>query len=84
MTKTYENPDPKRRSGGLIVDFEGKRPNIIIESFSDTPSLKIVTARTTDGIYTLWSENTYDSIGDWTGVQAVARVKELALSAKKK
>lgn len=84
MANTYTNPDPRRENTGLVVDFEGARPNIIIESFNDSPTTKLVVARTNDGVYTLWSEEAYDNIGDWTSTQAVARVGELALLGKKK
>lgn len=87
MAKTYTNPDPKRENTGIVVTFEGvepKKANITIESFSDNAVQKEVIARTNDGIYTLWADAAYDSIGDWTSAQAVARVKELALAGKKK
>ena len=35
-------------------------------------------------MYTLWVDAAYDTIGDWTSDQAIARVKELALAGKKK
>ena len=84
MAKTYTNPDPKRTNTGLVVNFEGARPNITIEAFNDDTLMKIVVAKTNDGIYTLWSDASYDSIGDWTNAQAIDRVKELALAGKKK
>jgi len=87
MVKTYTNPDPKRNNTGLVVTFEGVTPpkaNITIESFSDNPISKVVLARTNDGMYTLWVDAAYDTIGDWTSDQAIARVKELALAGKKK
>ena len=84
MANTYTNPDPKRNNTGIVVNFEGARPNITINAFNDDARNKSVLARTNDGIYTLWTDTTYDSIGDWTSEQAIARVKELALAGKKK
>lgn len=87
MAKTYTNPDPKRNNTGLVVTFEGvepKKAKITIDSFSDSTTQKKVVARTNDGIYTLWADDAYDAIGDWTNEQAIARVKELALAGKNK
>ena len=84
MAKTYTNPDPKRENTGIVVNFEGARPNITIDAFNDDTKNKSVVAKTSDGIYTLWEDAAYDSIGDWTSAQAIDKVKELALAGKKK
>ena len=84
MAKTYTNPDPRRENTGIVVNFEGARPNITIDAFNDDAKNKVVLARTSDGIYTLWADEAYDAAGDWTSAQAVAKVKELALAGKKK
>ena len=84
MAKTYTNPDAETIDTGIDVTFENGRPKIIIETFEDSATRKVVNARTSDGNYKLWSDATYDSIGDWTTAQAVARVKELALAGVKK
>ena len=87
MAKTYTNPDPKRNNTGLVVTFEGANPpkaNITIDAFNDDTKNKSVIAKTSDGIYTLWADEAYDAIGDWTSAQAIAKVKELALAGKKK
>ena len=84
MARTYTNPDPKRNNTGIEVTFENGKPKITIESINDNAKAKLVLARTDDGIYTLWADEAYDSIGDWTSAQAIAKVKELALAGKKK
>ena len=84
MAKTYTNPDPRRENTGIVVNFEGARPNITIDAFNDDAKNKSVVARTSDGIYTLWADEAYDAAGDWTSEQAIAKVKELALAGKKK
>jgi hypothetical protein len=84
MAKTYTNPDPKRNNTGIVVNFEGARPNITIDAFNDDAKNKSVVAKTSDGIYTLWADEAYDAVGDWTSEQAIAKVKELALAGKKK
>jgi hypothetical protein len=84
MAKTYTNPDPKANNTGLVVNFEGARTNITIDAFNDDTKNKSVIAKTSDGIYTLWADEAYDAIGDWTSAQAIAKVKELALAGKKK
>lgn len=84
MTRTYTNPDSETNNTGIVVDFEGARPNITIDAFADNAKSKSVMARTSNGNYTLWTGEAYDSIGDWTSAQAVARVKELTLEGKKK
>jgi hypothetical protein len=84
MAKTYTNPDPKRNNTGIEVTFENGKPKIIIEAFNDDAKSKVILARTNDGIYTLWADGAYDSIGDWTTQQAIDKVRELALAGKKK
>ena len=84
MARTYINPDPRRNNTGIEVTFENGKPKITIESFNDNAKAKVILARTDDGIYTLWADEAYDSIGDWTTEQAIARVRELALEGKKK
>ena len=84
MARTYTNPDPRRNNSGIEVTFENGKPKISIESFNDNAKAKSVLARTDDGIYTLWADEAYDNIGDWTTEQAVARVRELALAGLKK
>ena len=84
MTRTYANPDAETIDTGIEVTFENGRPKIIIELFEDSAIKKVVNARTSDGNYKLWAGETYDSIGDWTTAQAIARVKELALAGVKK
>ena len=84
MAKTYTNPDPKRENTGIVVNFEGARTNITIDAFNDDAKNKLVVARTSDGIYTLWADAAYDAVGDWTSEQAIVKVKELALAGKKK
>jgi hypothetical protein len=82
MTRRYTNPETNNT--GIVVDFEGVRPNITIDAFNDNAKSKSVMAKTNNGNYTLWIGDAYDSIGDWTSAQAVARVKELTLEGKKK
>jgi hypothetical protein len=84
MARTYTNPDANTNNTGIVVNFEGARPNITIEAFTDNPINKSVMARTTNGNYTIWTGEAYDSIGDWTSEQAIAKVKELTLAGKKK
>jgi hypothetical protein len=84
MAKTYTNPDAETIDTGIEVTFENGRPKIIIELFEDSAIKKVVNARTSDGNYKLWAGEAYDTIGDWTTAQAIARVKELALAGVKK
>lgn len=84
MAKTYTDPDAETDNINIEVTFETGKPKIIIKAFEDNAIRKIVNARTTNGNYTLWADEAYDSIGAWTTVQAVARVKELALAGVKK
>lgn len=84
MAKTYTNPDAERSNTGLEVTFENGKSKIIIQAFEDSAIKKVVAARTSDGNYVLWTDEAYDAIGDWTSAQAITRVKELALSGKKK
>jgi hypothetical protein len=84
MARTYTNPDVETNNTGIEVTFENGRPKITINAFEDNAKSKSVMARTSNGNYTLWTGEAYDSIGDWTSAQAVARVKELTLEGKKK
>ena len=84
MARTYANPDAETNNTGIEVTFENGRPTITIKAFEDNAVRKIVNARTSDGNYTLWAGEAYDSIGDWTSEQAIAKVRELALAGKKK
>jgi hypothetical protein len=91
MAKYTTNPDPKRHTGGVEVTLENpivtrqfdgqeiKRGVITIKKFMDNPSRKIVAVMTDDNkLYELWKDEAYDTIGDWTTAQAVARLKEMA------
>jgi hypothetical protein len=72
---------------GLVVTFEGVTPakaNITINSFNDSTVHKTVSARTSEGMYILWTDAVYDAIGDWTSAQAIERIKELAIAGVKK
>ena len=84
MARTYTNPDAETNNTGIEVTFENGRPKITISVFEDSATKKVVNARTSDGNYTLWAGEAYDSIGDWTTEQAIAKVRELALAGKKK
>ena len=84
MARTYANPDVETNNTGIEVTFENGRPTITIKAFEDNAVRKVVNARTSDGNYTLWAGEAYDSIGDWTSEQAIAKVRELALAGKKK
>ena len=84
MARTYTNPDVETNNTGIEVTFENGRPKITISVFEDNAVRKSVNARTSDGNYTLWAGEAYDSIGDWTNAQAIAKVRELALAGKKK
>ena len=84
MARTYTNPDAEANNTGIEVTFENGRPTITIKAFEDNAVRKVVNARTSDGNYTLWAGEAYDSIGDWTSEQAIAKVRELALAGKKK
>jgi hypothetical protein len=84
MARTYTNPDAETNNTGIEVTFENGRPKITISVFEDSATKKVVNARTSDGNYTLWAGEAYDSIGDWTSEQAIAKVRELALAGKKK
>ena len=84
MARTYANPDAETNNTGIEVTFENGRPTITIKAFEDNAVRKVVNARTSDGNYTLWAGEAYDSIGDWTSEQAIAKVRELALAGKKK
>ena len=84
MARTYANPDVETNNAGIEVTFENGRPTITIKAFEDNAVRKVVNARTSDGNYTLWAGEAYDTIGDWTSEQAIAKVRELALAGKKK
>jgi hypothetical protein len=84
MARTYTNPEVEADNTGIEVTFENGKPTITIKAFEDNAVRKVVNARTSDGNYTLWTGEAYNSIGDWTNEQAIARVRELALAGTKK
>ena len=81
----WEQKNPVREDvKGIDVIFEDGRPKIVIQNFNDDPRHKSLSARTSDGVFTLFEGEAYDNVGNWTTEQAVAKVKELALAGKKK
>jgi hypothetical protein len=74
MKITFETPKE------IVIIQELKRiiEEITIEEIVDNNSRKEVKAYTEElGIVTLWSGDAYDTIGQWTDTDVVARVKEL-------
>lgn len=77
---------------GLKVDFLSgttinigsitkKVKNVEIVNMIDDIKNKKVTVTTSDGVfYTLWKDDEYDRIGNWTNEDVVAKVKELILN----
>ena len=82
---------PQTPKTGLVVTFAGsvvlralpKREitgsQVDIIRFEDSPANKKVVAFTNGapGIIQLWTGSAYDTIGDWTSADVVARIHEL-------
>jgi len=84
-----QTPQPQ----GLLVEFDSsvviktvggaeiKAKNIEIRKVIDNPMTKTIAAMTTNNrLFILWEGEAYDTIGNWTNEQVVAKVKELVLA----
>jgi hypothetical protein len=74
MKITFETPKE------IVVVKELKRSvsEVTIRQVVDNPSAKKVTAETLElGILVLWENEAYDTIGQWTDTDVLARVNEL-------
>jgi hypothetical protein len=82
--------NPETKNAGIVITFN---PPVVVKSIGginittnqitivkevDNPVEKTVKVYTDKGIvYTLWSGQTYDSIGQWTDVEVIERLRQI-------
>lgn len=74
MKITFETPKE------IVIVKELKRSisEVTIQRVTDNPSMKSVVAETLEiGLLTLWENEAYDAIGQWTDSDVIARINEL-------